>query len=181
MASLRRALLLRLHQTLKSPSIATNLAPSATIPQNLPIAHLNPISRFFSNRVSADIDLSNEESKRRLFNRLLYRSRQRGLLELDLILGNWVQEHIQTLDETGIKALVDVLDLENPDLWKWLTAQEQPPEAVNSNPVFSAVHAKVMDNLNNHAAPETRAKPGQPWVRGWDDKRGLGGPIYGNQ
>ena len=24
---------------------------------------------------------------------------------------------------------------ENPDLWKWLTGQEQPPEAVNKNPV----------------------------------------------
>uniref|UniRef100_A0A453M3J4 Uncharacterized protein n=1 Tax=Aegilops tauschii subsp. strangulata TaxID=200361 RepID=A0A453M3J4_AEGTS len=24
---------------------------------------------------------------------------------------------------------------ENPDLWKWLTGQEQAPETVNSNPV----------------------------------------------
>lgn len=24
---------------------------------------------------------------------------------------------------------------ENPDLWKWLTGQEQPPEAINMNPV----------------------------------------------
>lgn len=24
---------------------------------------------------------------------------------------------------------------ENPDLWKWLTGQEQPPEAVSINPV----------------------------------------------
>lgn len=24
---------------------------------------------------------------------------------------------------------------ENPDLWKWLTGQEQPPEAVKTNPV----------------------------------------------
>ncbi|KAL5995725.1 hypothetical protein ACLOJK_025794 [Asimina triloba] len=66
---------------------------------------------------------------------------------------------------------------ENPDLWKWLTGQDQPPEAVNRNPVFAALHAKVMDNLNSHAAPEVRARPGQPWVRGWDDKRGLGGPA----
>ncbi|CAN1317885.1 Succinate dehydrogenase assembly factor 2, mitochondrial [Linum perenne] len=62
---------------------------------------------------SVSIDLSNEESKRRLFNRLLYRSRQRGFLELDLVLGKW----------------------ENPDLWKWLTGQEQPPDGVCQNPV----------------------------------------------
>ncbi|CAN1180767.1 Succinate dehydrogenase assembly factor 2, mitochondrial, partial [Linum perenne] len=60
---------------------------------------------------SVTIDLSNEESKRRLFNRLLYRSRQRGFLELDLVLGKWVEDHIHSMDENKIKALVDVLDL----------------------------------------------------------------------
>ncbi|MEI4850444.1 succinate dehydrogenase assembly factor 2, partial [Klebsiella pneumoniae] len=98
-------------------------------------------------------DLSTEESKRRLFNRLIYRSKQRGYLELDLILGKWVQENITSMDESAIRSLVDVLDLENPDLWKWLTGQEQPPEAINSNPVFIAVRTKVMSNLDSHASP----------------------------
>ncbi|KAL0749729.1 hypothetical protein Bca101_031732 [Brassica carinata] len=71
---------------------------------------------------------------------------------------------------------------ENPDLWKWLTGQEQPPEIVSSNPVFLALHKKVMTNLNKHAAPKTRAEAGQPWVKGWDDfKRGRDAPISGNQ
>jgi len=48
--------------------------------------------------------------------------------------------------------------------------------------VFSALHEKVMKNLNKHAAPETRAAAGQLWVRGWDDfKRGRDAPISGNQ
>ncbi|XP_010929714.1 succinate dehydrogenase assembly factor 2, mitochondrial isoform X1 [Elaeis guineensis] len=173
MATLRRALL-RLHQTL-------TLTPPRSS-QSLLGSHIGSISRFSSDRGSLDVDLSDEESKRRLHNRLLYRSRQRGFLELDLILGSWVEENIRSLDELHIRALMDVLDLENPDLWKWLTGQEQPPEAVNDNPVFTAVQSRVMGNLNSHAAPETRANPGQPWVRGWDDKRGQeGGPKYGNQ
>ncbi|KAH7522577.1 hypothetical protein FEM48_Zijuj07G0153300 [Ziziphus jujuba var. spinosa] len=71
---------------------------------------------------------------------------------------------------------------ENPDLWKWLTGQEQPPEPIETNPVFKAVRDKVMKNLNTHASPETRATPGQPWVRGWDDfKKGRDSPVMGNQ
>lgn len=71
---------------------------------------------------------------------------------------------------------------ENPDLWKWLTGQEKPPESVITNPVFSALKGKVMGNLYDHSSPATRATPGQPWVKGWDDiKKGRDGPIAGNQ
>jgi len=34
-------------------------------------------------------------------------------LELDLVLGKWVEEHIYSMDENGVKALIDVLDLVN--------------------------------------------------------------------
>ncbi|GLT39911.1 hypothetical protein SLA2020_140770 [Shorea laevis] len=177
MASLRRALF-NAHQILKSSALSART-------ETLLRPQYGWVSRFSSSDISStrslDMDLSNEESKRRLFNRLLYRSRQRGFLELDLVLGKWVEDNIHSMDENGIKSLVHVLDLENPDLWRWLTGQEKPPEAVSINPVFSAVQEKVMRNLNNHSAPETRATPGEPWVRGWDDiKKGCDGPITGN-
>jgi len=177
MASLRRSLI-SVCKILNS----NRSSIAATSPQALFKPQYRWVSGFSSNTQSLDIDLSNEESKRQLFNRLIYRSKQRGFLELDLILGKWVEEHIHSMDENGIKSLVHVLDLENPDLWKWLTAQEQPPEGLEINPVFTALHDKVMNNLNTYSAPETRAMPGQPWVRGWDDiKKGRDGPIAGNQ
>ncbi|GMY15237.1 succinate dehydrogenase assembly factor 2, mitochondrial [Fagus crenata] len=177
MASLRRSLI-SMHRILNSnqSSIASTSSRALFKPQ------YRWLSGISSNSQSLDIDLSNEESKRSLFNRLIYRSKQRGFLELDLVLGKWVEEHIRSMDESGIKSLVHVLDLENPDLWKWLTAQEQPPEALKINPVFTALHDKVMNKLNSHSAPETRAIPGQPWVRGWDDiKKGRDSPVAGNQ
>ncbi|KAG9447282.1 hypothetical protein H6P81_013410 [Aristolochia fimbriata] len=181
MANLRRALV-QLKNTLISPVVAnhSSLSIVSRLQGTQLRSRLGTISRF-SDGTESRVDLSDGESKRRHVNRLLYRSKQRGFLELDLVLGNWVETHIQTMDETGIKALVEVLDLENPDLWKWLTGQEQPPATVSNNPVFSAVQSKVMSNLDSHAAPETRAKPGHPWVRGWDDKRQTTNSIFGNQ
>ncbi|XP_021829358.1 succinate dehydrogenase assembly factor 2, mitochondrial-like isoform X3 [Prunus avium] len=163
MGSLRRSLI-SLHRALKS---SNSISPTETL--------LRPQYVFF-------LFVFLKQTWFLLRNRLIYRSKQRGFLELDLVLGKWVEEHIHSMDENGIKSLVDVLDLENPDLWKWLSGQEQPPEALKTNPVFTALRNKVSSNLNSYAAPETRATPGQPWVRGWDDiKKGQGGPITGNQ
>lgn len=176
-ALLRRAL----HLRRVLPSRA--LPAVASAPRLLPAFSTTPTPTTFQQSAAATtIDLSSDESRRRLLNRLVYRSKQRGFLELDLVLGNWVEQHIHAMDEANIRALLQVLDLENPDLWKWLTDQEQPPEDLNSNPVFSAIKSKVTDNLTKHASPETRSTPGQPWVRGWDDiKKGKDGPKYGNQ
>jgi len=42
--------------------------------------------------------------------RILYRSRQRGYLELDLLLGKWAEENITNLDEKRLQELVDLLE-----------------------------------------------------------------------
>uniref|UniRef100_A0A7N0RAK7 Succinate dehydrogenase assembly factor 2, mitochondrial n=1 Tax=Kalanchoe fedtschenkoi TaxID=63787 RepID=A0A7N0RAK7_KALFE len=189
MANLRRvsSIVQRLVSSSAAPIRSSSSVPALLPPSPTPCRpryYDGLISRYLSTSAGGafNVDLSDEESKRRLFNRLLYRSKQRGFLELDLVLGKWVDENIHKMDEAGIRSLVDVLDLENPDLWKWLSGQEQPPEAVEKNPVFCAVRGKVMDNLNSHSAPETRAVPGKPWVRGWDDiKRARDSPLTGNQ
>ncbi|KAK3119065.1 hypothetical protein QOZ80_9BG0713060 [Eleusine coracana subsp. coracana] len=161
--------------------------PSPTSRLPAPCAHrllssFTPPTTASQQNATTPIDLSSDESRRRLVNRLVYRSKQRGFLELDLVLGNWVEQHVHAMDEANIRALLQVLDLENPDLWKWLSGQEQPPEDLNSNLVFSAIKSKISENLTKHASPETRSTPGQPWVRGWDDiKNGRDGPKYGNQ
>lgn len=121
------------------------------------------------------------EERRRLLNRILYRSRQRGYLELDLLLGKWATDNIEQLDDKGLGALVEVLEEENPNLLSWITGQVEAPENISKNPVFSAIHKEVLDKLKEHSSAETWAQQGQPWVRGWDDNRQVGGPQVGNQ
>nr|GMN71449.1 hypothetical protein TIFTF001_055155 [Ficus carica]GMN71459.1 hypothetical protein TIFTF001_055157 [Ficus carica] len=119
MGSLRRALI-TVDRLLKSTAATQGSLVAAassllrTEALTRPVSNCG-ISRFYSenhsNAQSLDVDLSNDESKRRLYNRLIYRSKQRGFLELDLVLGKWVEEHIPSMDENGIKALAYVLDL----------------------------------------------------------------------
>ncbi|KAI5012133.1 hypothetical protein ZWY2020_024267 [Hordeum vulgare] len=42
---------------------------------------------------------------------LMYRRKQRGFLELDLVLGTWVEQHVRSMDETNIRSLLQILDL----------------------------------------------------------------------
>jgi succinate dehydrogenase flavin-adding protein (antitoxin of CptAB toxin-antitoxin module) len=41
----------------------------------------------------------------------VYQSKPRGFLELDLVLGTWVEQHVHSMDEANIRALLQVLDL----------------------------------------------------------------------
>uniref|UniRef100_A0A453TCK9 Uncharacterized protein n=3 Tax=Aegilops tauschii subsp. strangulata TaxID=200361 RepID=A0A453TCK9_AEGTS len=43
----------------------------------------------------------------------MYRSKQRGFLELDLVLGTWAEQHVRSMDEANVRSLLQILDLES--------------------------------------------------------------------
>ncbi|PNW76022.1 hypothetical protein CHLRE_12g550750v5 [Chlamydomonas reinhardtii] len=110
-----------------------------------------------------------EERRRGIANKLLYRSKQRGFLELDLLMGLWAEANIPKMTMAELNQMAFVLDEENPDLFKWLTGQLQAPEHMQKNPVFVAIQSHVAQQLQDSAPPQTRAPAGRDWVRGWDD------------
>ncbi len=89
----------------------------------------------YSNHMKA-IQQDPELRRKVLVNRLLYRSRQRGFLEMDLLVGIWAEKQIPQLSENMLQQFEIVLDQENPDLYKWLTGQEQPPQDVAENAAY---------------------------------------------
>ena len=111
-------------------------------------------------------------------NSLLYRAKQRGFLELDIIVGGWAERHLPGLSDAELASFGEVLDVENPDLFKWLTGQSETPEQLARNPTAVMMKAQVQQSLSEHAKRETRGKLGAPWVRGWSDS---GLPSSGNQ
>ena len=75
-------------------------------------------------------------------NRALYRAKQRGFLELDIVVGEWASREMgdpATTSEAFLDAFDEVLDAENPDLFKWLTGQAEAPREVRENEAYASL------------------------------------------
>lgn len=51
---------------------------------------------------------------------------RRGMLELDLILGRFSKQHLETLTETQLDTFESLLNTPDPDLYAWLMGYESP-------------------------------------------------------
>jgi len=51
---------------------------------------------------------------------------RRGMLELDIILGRFVESHLEAMPEGELDLLETLLDNADPDLYAWLMAYETP-------------------------------------------------------
>ncbi|RRT75802.1 hypothetical protein B296_00017170 [Ensete ventricosum] len=92
----------------------------ATNPEGSPVAELNPtltgkveymVSLYQCNSYIPPGNARDGRRFRARRPRPWRPSRQRGFLELDLVVGTCVEEHIPALDQLHIRALMDALDL----------------------------------------------------------------------
>ena len=60
-------------------------------------------------------------------DRIRWRCR-RGMLELDLVLGEFVREELETLPDDELALLAQLLDAPDNDLWDWVSARSDPPD-----------------------------------------------------
>jgi antitoxin CptB len=59
--------------------------------------------------------------------RLLYRSRYRGCLESDLLLGGFADQYLMTLDRRQLDRYEALLDESDPDLLAWVFGRRPAP------------------------------------------------------
>ena len=64
--------------------------------------------------------------------RLIYRSKQRGWLEVDLLLGTWASENVPRLSPSELDEFEEFVNLETIDIYNVITLRTDVPESMQS-------------------------------------------------
>ncbi len=75
--------------------------------------------------------MSDDLTKRR--KQLKFRSWHRGTKETDLLLGNFADQHLDSMDRAQLDRYEVILDQPDPVLYQWFTGESQPPEDLLSD------------------------------------------------
>ncbi|OWZ18048.1 hypothetical protein PHMEG_0007919 [Phytophthora megakarya] len=76
-----------------------------------------------------DHQVDSDEANRK---RIIYRSKQRGLLEVDLLLGRWASQNVMQLSNDELKQYEDILNEETIDIFNYISGKSSVPERLNT-------------------------------------------------
>ena len=82
--------------------------------------------------------------------RLKYRSFYTGTKETDLILGNFAEKYIDTLNVEQLEEYEELLKIEDPRLYKWITGMEVPPEGCQTAILELIKDFNLVEHLNEN-------------------------------
>lgn len=98
---------------------------------------------------SIDVVISKEEMDLVRRKRIIYRSKQRGWLEADLLMGSWAQENVPTLSSKDLDDYEELLKEETIDIYNYISGKDPLPDRLEKMPVMKklqdyALASKVM-------------------------------------
>ncbi|RCL01148.1 MAG: hypothetical protein JSC085_000018 [Candidatus Tokpelaia sp. JSC085] len=65
--------------------------------------------------------------------RIVFRAWKRGLLEMDLMFGQYVDAHIAVLDDRQLDELEHTMSFEDRDLLSWITGEIKMPANIKTS------------------------------------------------
>lgn len=68
--------------------------------------------------------------------RMIYRSKQRGWLEADILMGSWAVENVPKLGAKDMDDYEDLLDEETIDIFNYITGKDPIPNHLRDKPVL---------------------------------------------
>eukprot|EP00957_Ditylum_brightwellii_P078349 5957614-Ditylum_brightwellii.AAC.1 len=89
--------------------------------------------------------------------RLVYRSKQRGWLEVDLLLGTWAAENVPSLDAEGLDQFEDFVNMETIDIYNILTLRADVPIEMKRDEPGGSVVERIQDWVKK--SPLGKAEP----------------------
>ncbi|KAL7680332.1 putative flavinator of succinate dehydrogenase [Plasmopara halstedii] len=64
--------------------------------------------------------------------RIIYRSKQRGWLEVDLLLGRWASENVMQLSSDQLQQYEDILNEETIDIFNYISGKCSVPKRLDT-------------------------------------------------
>jgi succinate dehydrogenase assembly factor 2 len=100
------------------------------------------------NAIEAKMDADQYDSVRR--RRMIYRSKQRGWLEADLLMGSWAVNNIPTLTETELDEYEQLLQVETIDIYNYISGKDSLPEHLSNLSVLKKLQGYALTgNMNS--------------------------------
>ncbi|CAH0481662.1 unnamed protein product [Peronospora belbahrii] len=93
-------------------------ADHVTIQSNFPV----------SSQGEDEIDADKANRKR-----IIYRSKQRGWLEVDLLLGRWASQNVMQLSSDELQQYEDILNEETIDIFNYISGKNVVPERLDTS------------------------------------------------
>jgi succinate dehydrogenase assembly factor 2 len=108
---------------------------------------------------SLDTTADNNEDDSSLDNirrkRLIYRAKQRGWLEVDLLLGTWASENVMQLKEQELNEFEDFVNMETIDIYNIITLRTQPEPTATNKKMVQRIQDWARGNPLGKADPDT--------------------------
>lgn len=104
-----------------------------------------------------EIPTNDLETRRK---RLVYRSKQRGWLEVDLLLGTWASDFVPTLNETELDEFEDFVNMDTIDIYNVITLRLDVPDSMkrDGNGVVERIQEWARSSPLGKADPEAYKK-----------------------
>lgn len=88
--------------------------------------------------------------------RVIYRSKQRGWLEVDLLLGSWASNNVMQLTPEELAQYEDILNQETIDIFNYISAKDEIPEHLQT-PMMDRLQAYCRSSPLGKASIESFA------------------------